>query len=207
MKKTSCPKTSASERPDRNVSRQRATAQNLAKGMLDAGYIFRYCSLIMVVLISLSYGCSSPPVTQEKSIQELKAVVRNPNIQSNDARFYHESQKSLVSIRYRNSGQSHAYRVITDLKVFLDSHNVPINVPIEDDSIGFESTLAPNASRELRGILPDTFFEKVLNGTEKLTMAFTAQYQNEQGKQFEAFSIWQFSRSTMEPFLLKDRAN
>ena len=177
----------------------------MEKAKLDAGYIFRYCALILVVLISLSYGCSNAPTTQEKTIQELKAVVRNPNIQSNDARFYHESQKTLVSIRYRNSGQSHAYRVITDLNVFLDSHGVPINVPLEDDSIGFESTLAPNAGRELRGILPDTFFEKVINGPEKLTMTFTAKYQNEQGKQFEAFSIWQFSRSTMEPFLLKDR--
>jgi hypothetical protein len=178
----------------------------MEKAMFDAGYIFRYCALILVVLISLCYGCSSPPITQEKTIQELKALVRNPSIQSNDARFYHESQKSLVSIRYRNSGQSYAYRVITDLKVFLDSHDVPTNVPLEDDSIGFESTLAPNAGRELRGILPDPFFEKVINGSAKFTMTFTAQYQNEQGKQFKAFSIWQFSRSTMEPFLIKDRA-
>jgi hypothetical protein len=158
---------------------------------------------MMVILISLSYGCSSPPITQEKTIQELNAIVRNPNIQSNNAKFYHESQKSLVSIRYRNSGQSHAYRVITFLKVFLDAHNVPI----EEDSIEFESKLAPNGARELHGILPDTFFEKVMNGTGKLTIGFTAQYQNEQGRQFEAFSIWQFSRITMEPFLLEDRAN
>jgi hypothetical protein len=169
--------------------------------------MFRYCALILVILISLSYGCSSPPVTQEKTIQELKALVRNPNIQSNDARFYHETQKSLVSIRYRNSGRSHAYRVTTDLKVFLDSHNVPMNVPIEEDSIGYESTLAPKSGRELRGILPDTFFEKVMNDTAKLTIVFTAKYQNEQAKQFEAFSIWEFSRSTMEPFLLEERAH
>jgi hypothetical protein len=76
-----------------------------------------------------------------------------------------------------------------------------------EDTIAFKSTLAPHAARELRGILPDTFFEKVMNGTAKLTMVFTAHYQNEQGKQFEAFSIWQFSRSTMELFLLEDRAN
>jgi hypothetical protein len=93
--------------------------------------------------------------------------------------------------------------VITDLKVFLDSQNVPI----EDDTIGFDSTLAPNAARELRGILPDAFFEKVMNGTAKFTMVFTAQYQNEQGKQFEDFSILQFSRSTMDLFLLENRAN
>jgi hypothetical protein len=164
---------------------------------------FRYCALILVVLISLAYGCASPPITQDKTIQELRAVVRNPNIQSNDARFYHESQKSLVSIRYRNSGHSDAYRVITDLKIFLDSHNVPI----EDDTIGFDSTLAPNAARELRGILPDAFFEKVMNGTAKLTMVFTAQYQNEHGKQFEDFSILQFSRSTMDLFPIENRAN
>jgi hypothetical protein len=157
----------------------------------------------MVVLISLSYGCSSPPITQEKTIQELNAIVRSPNIQFNNARFYHESQKSLVSIRYRNSGTSHAYHVVTDLKVFLDAHNVPI----EEDSIGLESTLAPNAARGLRGILPDTFFEKVMNGTAKLTMEYTARYQNEQGKQFVAFSIWQFSKTTMEPFLLEDQLN
>ncbi len=165
--------------------------------------MFRYCALIMVVLISLSYGCSSPAITQEKTIQELNAVVRNPNIQFNNARFYHENQKSLVSIRYRNSGPSHAYHVVTGLEVFLDAHNVPI----EEDSIGLESTLAPNDDRGLRGILPDTFFEKVMDGTAKLTMEYTAQYQNEQGKQFVAFSIWQFSRTTMEPFLIENQLN
>jgi hypothetical protein len=158
--------------------------------------MFRPCALIMVILISLSYGCS-PPVTQEITIQEHNAPVRNPRIQSNDGRFYHESQKSIVSIRYRNSGHSHAYRVITDLKVFLDA----LIVPIEEDSIGFESSLAPNASLDLRGILPDTFFEKVIDGTGRLTMEFTAQYQNEQGRRFEAFSVWRFSRSRMDFFL------
>ena len=127
---------------------------------------FRYCSLIMVVLISLSYGCGTgyavgtPLVVQEKgTIQELKAIVRNPNIQSNDARFYHESQKSLVSIRYKNSGQSHAYRVITALEVFLDSHNVPMNVryrKILSRSLNTCSECSP----ELQGTLPDTFFGK-----------------------------------------------
>jgi len=157
----------------------------------------------MVVLNSLAYGCSSPPITQELTVRELEAMVRNPSIQFNNARFYHESQKSLVSIRYRNSGLSHAYHVVADLKVFLDAHNVPI----EEDSLGFEPTLAPNATRELRGILPDTFFEKVMNGTAKLTMEFTASYYNEPGKQFMARSIWQFSRTKMEPFLLEDQAN
>jgi hypothetical protein len=165
--------------------------------------MFRYCALTMVVLISLSYGCSSPPITQEKTIQELNAVVPNPNIQFNNARFDHQSQNSRVSIRYRNSGSSHAYRVVTDVKVFLDGHNVPI----EEDSLGFASTLAPNAARELCGILPDTFFEKVIDGTAKLTMEFTASYYNEPGKQFVARSIWQFSRTTMEPFRLEDQAN
>ena len=155
----------------------------------------------MVALISLSYGCSAP-VTQETTIQSLHALARNPSIQSHDGRFYHESQKSLVSIRYRNSGLSHAYGVITDLKVFLNA----VIVPIEEDSIGFESILAPNSGIELRGILPDAFFEKVTDGTGKLTMEFTAQYQNEQGRKFEAFSAWQFSRSRME-FLLVDRTN
>lgn len=165
--------------------------------------MFRYCALTMVVLISLSYGCGSPPITQEITVRELDAKMRNPSILFNNARFYHESQKSLVTIRYRNSGPSHAYRVVTDLKVFLDAHIVPI----EEDSRGFESTLAPNAARELRGILPDTFFEKVMNGAAKLTMEFTASYYNEPGKQFVARSIWQFSRTTMEPFLLEDQAN
>ena len=114
----------------------------------------------MVVLISLSYGCS-PPITQETTVLELEALVRNPNIQFNNARFYHGNEKSLVSIRYWNSGASHAYRVVTDLKVFLDAHNVPI----EEDTPGVVSTLAPNAARELRGILPDIFFENVLHGT------------------------------------------
>ena len=161
----------------------------------------RSCELIMVALISLSYGCSAP-VTQETTIQSLHALVRNPTIQSSDGRFYHESQKSLVSIRYRNSGHGHAYHVVTDLKVFLNA----LIVPIEEDSIGFESILAPNAGIELRGILPDAFFEKVTDGTGKLTMEFIAQYQNEQGEKFEAFSAWQFSRSRME-FLLVHRTN
>lgn len=164
---------------------------------------FRSSALIMVVLTSLSYGCSSPPNAQEKTIQGINAFVRNPSIQSSDARFYHESQKSIISIRYRNSGQSHAYRVITNLNVFLDA----LIVPIEEDANGFESTLAQNAARELRGILPDTFFEKVMNGTAKLTVEFTAQYHNEQGTQSEAFSVWQFSKSRMELFLVEDRAN
>jgi hypothetical protein len=162
--------------------------------------MFRYCALTMVVLISLSYGCSKPPITQETTVLELEAMPRNPSIQFNQARFYHSSHKSLVSIRYYNNGASHAYRVVTHFKVFLDAHNVPI----EEDSLGFESTLAPKASRELRGILPDTFFEKVLNDTAKFTMEFTASYYNQQGKQFVARSIWQFSRITMEPFLLED---
>lgn len=161
----------------------------------------RSCGLLMVILISLSYGCSAP-VTQETTIQSLHALVRNPSIQSSDGRFYHESQKSLVSVRYRNTGRSHAYRVVTDLKVFLNA----LIVPIEEDSIGFESILAPNAGIELRGILPDAFFEKVTDGTGKLTMEFAVQYQNEEGRKFEAFSTWQFSRSRME-FLLVDRTN
>jgi hypothetical protein len=165
--------------------------------------MFRYYALIMVALISLSYGCSSPPITPETTIRAPEAMVRDPSIQFTHARFYHESQNSLVSIRYKNSGPSHAYRVVTDLKVFLDAHAVPI----EEDSLEFESTLAPNAARQLRGILPDTFFEKVMKGTAKLTMEFTASYSNEPGKQFVTRSVWQFSRITMEPFLLEDQAN
>jgi len=48
MKKSACAKTSASRQPNRNVSRQGATAQNLAKGMtvekamLEAGYSPNY---------------------------------------------------------------------------------------------------------------------------------------------------------------------
>ena len=163
--------------------------------------MFRYGALTMVVLISLSYGCSSPPITQELTVRELEAMVRDPRIQFNDARFYHQSQQSLVSIPYRNSGQSHAYRVVTDLKVFLDGHNVPI----VEDSIGFVSTLAPRGARELRGILPDEFLEKVMAGTMKLTMEFTAAYQNEQGELFSVVSIWQLSKTTMEPFLVEDQ--
>ncbi len=161
--------------------------------------MFRLCALTMVVLISLSYGCR-PPSTQETTVRELEAMGRNPSIQFNYARFYHENQKSLVSIRYKNYGATDAYRVATDLKVFLDAHNVPI----EADSLGVESTLAPNAPRELRGILPDTFFEKVMTGTAKFTMECTASYYNGLDKQFVARSIWQLSRTTMEPFLLVD---
>lgn len=165
--------------------------------------MFRAGALTMVVLISLSYGCSSPPSTQEITVRELEVMESNPRIQFNYARFYHGNQKSLVSIHYKNSGPNHAYRVVTDLKVFLDANNVPL----EQDSLESESTLAPNAPRELHGILPDTFFEKVMKGTEKLTMEFTASYYNEKGIQFVARSIWQFSKTTMEPFLLEDQLN
>lgn len=173
-------------------------------------WMFRYCVPIMVVLIALSYGCG-PLDTQEKTIQqssgtgevkEPEAVVRRPNIQSNNARFYHENQESRVSIRYKNSGLSQAYRVQTDLAIFLAGSSVPIE---EDNSI--VSTLAPNGALELRGTLPDTFFDGVMNGKAKLRIEFTVQYQNEQGKEFKTFSVWQFSRSTMELFLLEDRAN
>jgi len=166
--------------------------------------VFRYCALIMVVLISLSYGCSSPPITQENIIQKLHALVRSPNIQFNYARFYHQGNQSVVSIHYKNTGASAAYSMVTDLKVYLDAKDVPI----EQDSLKLEPILAPNAHpRELRGILPDAFFEKVMSGKSKLTMEFGAQYQNEQGKQFVSFSVWQFSKFTLEPFLVEEKLN
>ena len=46
-----------------------------------------------------------------------------------------------------------------------------------------------------------------MDGTAKLTMEFTASYYNKQGTQFVARSIWQFSRTMMEPFLLEDQLN
>ena len=171
--------------------------------------MFRYCVPI-VVLLSLAYGCS-PLDTQQETVQqsrgtregkESEAVVRRPNLRSNDARFYHENEASRVSIRYKNSGLSQAYRVETDLAIFLDRVSVPIEI---DNSI--VSTLAPNEALVLRGTLPDTFFSGVMNGKAKFRIEFTVQYQNEQGKEFEAFSVWQFSRSTMELVLLEDRAN
>jgi hypothetical protein len=172
--------------------------------------MFRYGVPILVVVIALASGCG-PLDTQENTVEqsvgtrevkEPKAVVRRPNILSNNARFYHESQGSRVSIRYRNSGLSPAYRVQTDLEVFLDG----ISVPIEKDTV-IVSTLAPNRGLELRGTLPDTFFEGVMNGKAPFVIEFTARYHNEQGQEFEAFSAWQFSRSTMELFLIEERAN
>ncbi len=165
--------------------------------------MFRADALPMVVLVSVFYGCSSPPITQEITARETEVKERNPRVLFNYARFFHENQKSLVSIHYRNSGPSHAYRVVTDLKVFLGANNVPL----QRDSVEVEPTLAPNAHRELQGILPDAFFEKVIDGTEKLTMEFTASYYNEQGIQFVARSSWEFSKTTMEPFLLEDQRN
>ena len=172
--------------------------------------MFRYCVPIMVLLVSLSYGCS-PLATQEETVQqssgtgevkEPEAVVRRPNIRSNSARFYHENQASRVSIRYKNSGLSEAYRVQTNLASFLDGHGVPMEV---DHSI--VSTLAQNEALELRGVLPETFFSGVMDGKAKFRIEFTVHYQNEQGQEFETYSVWQFSRSTMECFLLEDRAN
>jgi hypothetical protein len=107
-----------------------------------------------------------------------------------------------VAIRYRNAGLSPANRVRTDLAVFLDGNSVPI----EKDTFTVP-TLAPSRSLELRGILPDTFFDGVMDGNATLLMEFTVRYQDEQGQEFEASSTWQFSRSTMEFFLLEERAN
>jgi hypothetical protein len=172
--------------------------------------MFRYCVPLMVVLISLSYGCS-PLDTQEKTIQqssetgevkEPKAVVTRPIVRSNNARFYHENHASRVSIRYKNIGKSQAYRVQTNLAMFQDGKSVPIK---EENSIVL--TLAPNGALELRGTLPDTFFGGVMDGKAELRIESTVQYQNEQGKEFESFSAWQFSQSTMELFPLEDRAN
>jgi hypothetical protein len=172
--------------------------------------VFRYCVPIMVFLIALSFGCG-PLDTQEDTIQqsrgtgevkEPEAVVRRPTIQYNNARFYHENQASRFSIRYKNSGLSQAYRVQTALAIFLDGNSVPVE---EENSI--VSVLAPNGARELRGTLSDTFFSGVMNSKAKLRIECTVQYQDERGKEFEAFSLWQFSRSTMELFLLENRTN
>ena len=179
--------------------------------------MYRYGVPIMVGLIALSYGCGPLEIqdTQEKTVdqsiepshgtgevKEPKTVVRRPKIQSHNARFFHESQRSRVSIRYRNTGLSPANRVRTDLAVFLDGDSVPI----EKDTFTL-STLAQNRGLELRGTLSDTFFDGVMNGKATLLMEFTARYQDEQGQEFVASSTWQFSRSTMEFFLLEERAN
>ena len=123
--------------------------------------MFRYCVPIMVVLIPLSYGCS-PLDSQEKTIQqsrgtgevkEPEALERRPIVRSsNYARFYHENQASRVSIRYKNSGESQAYRIQTNLAIFLDRQSVTIE---QDNSI--VQILAPKGALELRGTLSDTF--------------------------------------------------
>ncbi|TKB88484.1 MAG: hypothetical protein E8D41_15885 [Nitrospira sp.] len=176
--------------------------------------MFRYCAPVFVLLIALSTSCG-PLETQENTVEqsveqppgtgagkEPKGVVRRPNIQSHNARFYHESQRSRVSIRYRNTGLNPAYSVRTDLAVFLDGNSVPI----EKDTFTLP-TLAPNRGLELRGTLSDAFFENVMNGKTTLLMEFTVRYQDEQGQEFEALSTWQFSRSTLEFFLIEERAN
>ena len=176
--------------------------------------MFRYGVPILIVLIALSTSCG-PLETQENTVEqsaeqsrgteevkEPKGVVRRPNIQSHNARFYHESQRSRVSIRYRNAGVNPAYSVRTDLAVFLDGNSVPI----EKDTFTVP-TLAPNRGLELRGTLSDPFFENVMNGKTTLLMEFTVRYQDAQGQEFEALSTWQFSRSTLELFLIEERAN
>ena len=176
--------------------------------------MFGYGVPILIVLIALSTSCG-PLETQENTVEqsaeqsrgteevkEPKGVVRRPNIQSHHARFYHESQRYRVSIRYRNAGLNPAYSVRTDLAVFLDGNSVPI----EKDTFTLP-TLAPNKGLELRGTLSDPFFENVMNGKTTLLMEFTVRYQDAQGQEFEALSTWQFSRSTMELFLIEERAN
>jgi hypothetical protein len=176
--------------------------------------MFRYGVPVFVIVITLFAGCG-PLETQENTVEqpveqphgteagkEPKGVVRRPNIQSHNARFYHESQRSRVSIRYRNAGLNPAYSVRTDLAVFLDGNSVPI----EKDTFTVP-TLAPNKGLELRGTLSDPFFENVMNGKTTLLMEFTVRYQDAQGQEFEALSTWQFSRSTLELFLIEERAN
>jgi hypothetical protein len=176
--------------------------------------MFRYGVPTLVVLIALSTSCG-PLETQENTVEqsveqphgtgagkEPKGVVRRPNIQSHNAKLYHESQRSRVSIRYRNTGLNPAYNVRTDLAVFLDGNSVQI----EKDTFTLP-TLAPNKGLELRGTLSDAFFENVMNGKTTLLVEFTVRYQDEQGQGFEALSTWQFSRSTMELFLIEERAN
>ena len=116
-------------------------------------------------------------------MKEPKGVVRRPNIQSHNPRFYHESQRSRLSIRYRNTGLNPAYNVRTDLAVFLDGNSVPI----EKDTF-ILSRLAPNRGLELRGTLSDAFFENVMIGKATFVMEFTARYQNDQGQEYEAVS-------------------
>lgn len=176
--------------------------------------MFRYGVPVFIIVIALFAGCG-PLETQGNTVEqpveqphgtgagkEPKGVVRRPNIQSHNARFYHESQRSRVSIRYRNAGLNPAYSVRTDLAVFLDGNSVPI----EKDTFTVP-TLAPNRGLELRGTLSDPFFENVMNGKTTLLMEFTVRYQDEQGREFEALSTWQFSRSTLELFLIEERAN
>lgn len=176
--------------------------------------MYRYGVPILVVVTALSASCG-PLETQENTVEQSvepsqgtgevkgpKGVVRRPNIQSHNPRFYHESQRSRLSIRYRNTGLNPAYNVRTDLAVFLDGNSVPI----EKDTF-ILPTLAPNRGLELRGTLSDAFFENVMNGKATFVMEFTARYQNEQGQEYEAVSVWQFSRSTMELFSIEERAN
>ncbi len=176
--------------------------------------MYRYSVPIIVVVTALSAGCG-PLETQENTVEqsvepsqgigevkEQKRIVQRPNIQSHNARFYHESQRSRLSIRYRNTGPNPAYNVRTDLAVFLDGNSVPI----EKDTYTL-STLAPNRGLELRGTLTDPFFENVMNSKATFVMEFTARYKNEEGQEYEAVSVWQFSRSTMEFFPLEERAN
>lgn len=176
--------------------------------------MYRYGVPILVVVTALFAGCG-PLETQENTVEqsvepsqgtgevkEPKGVVRRPIIQSHNPRFYHESQRSRLSIRYRNTGLNPAYNVRTDLAVFLDGNSVPI----EKDTF-ILPTLAPNRGLELRGTLSDGFFENVMNDKATFVMEFTARYQNEQGQEYEAVSVWQFSRSTMEFFSIEERAN
>jgi len=174
--------------------------------------MFRYGVPILVGLIALSYGCG-PLETQDsqdttveqsvgtKEVKDPQAVARRPNIQGYSPRFYHESQGSRVAIRYRNAGLSPAYRIRTDVVVFLDGRSVSIE---KDTSI--VPTLVPNRGLESRGLLPDAFFDGVMDGKATLLIEFTVRYQNDQGQEFESFSTWQFSRSTMELFLLEEQA-
>jgi len=63
------------------------------------------------------------------------------------------------------------------------------------------------AEATLRVGVVQNFDGVAMNGTTKLTMEFTAAYQNEQGKQFTDFSIWQFNRITWSHFSYRIRSS
>lgn len=110
MKQGSRPKTFASKRPDRNVRRQMATAQNLAKGMtvekamLDAGYSPSYAH-------DQGYKAVKRPCIQSIFTDSCERIMRKRQIQFDEiVEPYFDALKAPLLVKSAQLGDAQLTR-------------------------------------------------------------------------------------------------